>query len=106
MKRVAPRPKAARLIPQPLSDREVLLMGILSVWRSNPLFHLKTITENEIDEWVATAIKTWEAPMDISVKSSNASSFRFLVEDTYAASPNEIPEPYFGLMVKFIRTTL
>lgn len=81
-------------------------MGILSVWRANPLFHLKTITEGEIDEWVATAIKIWEAPMDLSVKSSNASSFKLLVEATYDASPSEMPEPYFGLMIRFIKTTL
>lgn len=106
MKRVASRPKAARIFPQPLSEREVLLMGILSVWRANPLFHLKTITEGEVDEWVATTVKIWEAPMDLSVKSSNASSFKLLVEAAYDSSPSEMPEPYFSLMIRFIKTTL
>lgn len=106
MKRVALRPKAARIFPQPLSEREVLLMGILSVWRANPLFNLKTITETEVDEWVATAIKLWEVPMDLTVKSSNASSFKLLVESTYAATPEVMPEPYFSLMVRFVKTTL
>ncbi|KAJ6587786.1 hypothetical protein B0H10DRAFT_2233906 [Mycena sp. CBHHK59/15] len=41
MRRTALRPKCRRRVPQPLSDREVLILGILALWRVSPdFFHI------------------------------------------------------------------
>ena len=68
-RRVAARPRAKRILPEPLSDKEVLILGILSVWRLSPLFFQPGIQGLEdMENWVAIAVKLWEAPTDISVK--------------------------------------
>ncbi|KAF8872759.1 hypothetical protein BD779DRAFT_1679537 [Infundibulicybe gibba] len=103
VKRISPRPKAKRHVPQPLSDREVLLLAILSLWRADALFYLKNITENDIDEWVLTAVKLWEAPVDISVKVSTACCFCMVAELTFLLSPLE---PHYRLMIHLIKSAL
>ncbi|KAJ6540091.1 hypothetical protein B0H10DRAFT_2170598 [Mycena sp. CBHHK59/15] len=72
MRRTALRPKCRRRVPQPLSDREVLILGILALWRVSPdFFHIV----EEIDfDWVATTVRIWESPIDNAVKSSTISN--------------------------------
>jgi hypothetical protein len=103
MKRVATRPKAMRVIPQPLNDREVLLLGVFSLWRINTAFRFKNMTESDIQDWIATMDKIWEAPIDHSVKVSGANALRLTVETVFATSPAEPADP---LMVKFIQVAL
>ncbi|TFK62722.1 hypothetical protein BDN72DRAFT_964371 [Pluteus cervinus] len=102
-KRSATRPKAKRTVAQPLSDREVLLSGILSLWRASPMFYLRNMKEDDIDEWVNTAVKLWEAPIDTSVKVSTASCFGMVAEMTYALAPTE---PYYPLLIRLMKSCL
>ena len=68
-RRVAARPRAKRTLPEPLSEKEVLVLGILSVWKASPAFFQPGIQSLEdMEKWVAIAVKLWEAPTDISVK--------------------------------------
>lgn len=103
MKRIATRPKAKRSISQPLSDREVLLLGILSLWRASPLFYLRNVQLTDIDEWVATAVKLWEAPIDTSIKVSTASCFKMVADMTYVLGPTD---PFFDLLVHLLKVCL
>ncbi|KAF8076811.1 hypothetical protein FPV67DRAFT_1605221 [Lyophyllum atratum] len=104
MKRVSSRPKAKRTTIQPLSDREVLLLAILSLWRASPLFHMKDITVPGIEEWVETSNKVWEAPLDISVKVSAASCFHVSATALYH-SPM-VGDPSHSMMVTFLKIIL
>ena len=68
-RRVAARPRAKRTLPEPLSEKEVLVLGILSLWRSSPMFFQPGIQSLEdMENWAAIAVKLWEAPTDISLK--------------------------------------
>ncbi|KAG6811909.1 hypothetical protein H0H92_005307 [Tricholoma furcatifolium] len=100
LKRAASRPKAMTMPQQPLSDREVLLLGILSLWRTSPLFHIKDLTIPIIQEWVETVNKLWETSLDTSVKVSTASCFYLTASDFYDSDgTNEI-------MVSFMKMAL
>ncbi|RDB19915.1 Neurofibromin [Hypsizygus marmoreus] len=106
MKRIASRPKSIRISGQPLSDREVLLLGILSLWRANPFFFLKNITPLEMEEWVITGNRIWEAPMDISVKVSNASCFYTYAAALFSTPPSDTADPILELKVSFLKLAL
>jgi neurofibromin 1 len=68
-RRIAARPRAKRTLPEPLSEKEILILGILSVWRASPPFFQSSIqSQEDMEIWVAVAMKLWEAPIDISVK--------------------------------------
>jgi len=103
-KRVATRPRAKRIYPEPLSDREVLILGILSLWRESPLFFMKGINSVEdIDNWVSVAVKLWEAPIDISVKISTASCMRKVSEQTFMTPATD---DNYSLMVDIVKLSL
>ncbi|KAG5648701.1 hypothetical protein DXG03_000048 [Asterophora parasitica] len=104
MKRTASRPQGKRTSIQPLSDREVLLLAILSLWRASPLFQLKDITVPGIEEWVDTLNKVWEASLDISVKVSAASCFYLSATALYKDPMAE--DPAYSMMVTFLKITL
>lgn len=88
-KRPAARPKAKRTFPEPLTDREILILGILSLWRSTPMFFTNGIeTPEDITNWVNVAVKLWEAPIDISVKISTASTLRKICESAFVSDRN------------------
>lgn len=108
MKRISSRPKAAKSTSQPLPDREVLLLGILALWRNNAMFHLKNIKNPEIEEWVTIANKIWEAPVDTSVKVSHANGFHNWAEAVHASTSNDTsdPDPFFDIKVTFLKLTL
>jgi hypothetical protein len=105
-KRASSRPKATRTPMQPLNEKETLLLGILSLWRTEPLFHLKHIDKSEIEDWVMTANKIWEAPIDLSVKVFMASGFHSIAEAMYSAVVPDPPDSYFKLKVSFLKLTL
>lgn len=103
-KRVANRPKAKHIFPEPLSDREVLILGILSLWRESPLFFMKGINNVEdIENWVTVAVKLWEAPIDISVKISTASCMRKVSEQTFMTPATD---DNYSLMVDIVKLSL
>ncbi|KAF9480190.1 hypothetical protein BDN70DRAFT_931958 [Pholiota conissans] len=83
-KRPAARPRAKRIWPEPLTDREVLILGILSLWRSNSVFFTNGITTaEEINDWSNTAVRLWEAPLDVSVKVSTSSTLGAITESAF-----------------------
>ena len=103
-RRVAARPKAKRIFPEPLSEREVLMLGILSLWRLAPIFFDQGIEcEKDIEDWVKVSGKLWEAPIDISVKISTATTLRTVSEKTFMGSPTA---PNYMLMVHAIKLSL
>jgi hypothetical protein len=103
MKRAAGRPRGARIIPQPLTDREVLLHGILLLWRVHPMFHFQSMTEQEVEEWVTTADRIWQTPIDNSVKISGATALQVMTENLFAACANDTAQPQ---MITFLKIAL
>ncbi|KAJ3504772.1 hypothetical protein NLJ89_g7765 [Agrocybe chaxingu] len=103
-KRVATRPKAKRIYPEPLSDREVLILGILSLWRAIPVFFMRGIVSVEdVDNWNTVAVRLWEAPIDISVKISTASCMRRVSEQTFLTPATD---PNYSLLIGIVKSSL
>ncbi|KAG6919754.1 hypothetical protein DXG01_001588 [Tephrocybe rancida] len=103
MKRASTRPKAHWTSYQALSDREVLILGILSLWRTSPFFHMKDLTLPFINEWVDTSNKLWDTNLDISVKVSTASCFYKALDNLYNAPINTEST---DIMVTFMKMSL
>jgi neurofibromin 1 len=104
IRRIAARPKAKRFFPEPLSEGEVLMLGILSLWRSSPLFFQQGIqSSDDMQKWVEVAVNVWQAPIDISVKISTASCMRKLTEMTFMTPPSA---PNYAIMVDIVKLSL
>ncbi|KAF4620069.1 hypothetical protein D9613_004830 [Agrocybe pediades] len=87
MKRVASRPKGKRTLPEPLSEREVLILSILSLWREDLGFFMKIINKENIDNWLTVIDKLWVAPIDTSVKVSTARCMTKITEQSISTTP-------------------
>ena len=94
-------PRAKRIFSEPLSDREVLILGILSLWRSRWTFLTYGLdSEEEIDAWVPIPVKVWEAPIDISVKISVTYCQRILTEATFGMIPQSPEQDPLSAIVR------
>lgn len=103
MKRPDAYPKAKRAVSEALTDRELLMLGILSLWRVDPAFHTTSASSADLEEWVAVVVKIWEAPVDNSVKVSTTTCLCHLAMNTFRATPSA---PHFPLMSKLIKSSL
>lgn len=103
-RRVATRPRAKRNFPEPLSEREVLILAVLSVWRLDPVFFSQGVqTAEDMQNWVVIAVDMWEAPLDISVKVSTVSAMRKVSEYTFMIPPSA---PNYSIMTDITRLSL
>ncbi|TFK43927.1 hypothetical protein BDQ12DRAFT_702865 [Crucibulum laeve] len=103
MKRAASRPKAKRTTPEPLSDREILLLGILSLWRASPTFFMNGVTQEQLESWITSASKMWDAPIDMTVKVSISSCLRSVGQLAYNTSP---ADPNHEAMITLMKMAL
>lgn len=69
VQRTQPYPKCKRRVPQPLQDGEVVMLGVLSLWRASPAFYYDGSAEPG-GSWLEAAIRLWESGLDNSVKAS------------------------------------
>ncbi|KAJ4479043.1 hypothetical protein J3R30DRAFT_2708420 [Lentinula aciculospora] len=73
-KKSATRPKVRRLQTDPLSDRDLLCLGILSVWRIRFSFFFAAMPDNEFTKWTNLSMRTFESSLDLAVKIAAASA--------------------------------
>ncbi|THV03328.1 hypothetical protein K435DRAFT_835905 [Dendrothele bispora CBS 962.96] len=74
IRRSASYPKVKHTHSQPLTDKELLVLAILSLWRAHTPFFLSEMKEEQEEEWSNGAVKVWESPLNIAVKISAATA--------------------------------
>ncbi|KAJ7181585.1 hypothetical protein C8R43DRAFT_1229418 [Mycena crocata] len=79
VQRTQPHPKLKRTTPQPLQDGEVLILGILALWRADTAFWYKD--EEDIGmSWTDSTIRLLESSVDVSVKNSSIGNLIMVVQ--------------------------
>lgn len=104
VRRVAARPRAKRFFPEPLSEGEILVLGLLSLWRASPLFIQHGIeTADDMLKWVGVAVTLWQSHIDISAKISMASCVRNVLELTFTTPPSA---PNYATLIDTVKLSL
>ena len=57
----------------------MLLLGILCLWRTHPMY-LKMLHDETDIVWTKNVLKVWEIPIDASVKMSIAATVQMVAE--------------------------
>jgi len=83
MKHPDAKPKAKRFIVEPLSDKELLMLGISSLWRHDVNFHITGASDVDLEETVGLAVKIWDMNLDDCVKVSKAMCLCTLTVNLY-----------------------
>lgn len=76
-------PKTQIVVTTNLTDKEMLLLGILALWRADPQFYITTIEKTKDETRSDIAVKLWESNIDLSVKISAASTYRSLTSAAF-----------------------
>ncbi|KAF6748926.1 hypothetical protein DFP72DRAFT_914993 [Ephemerocybe angulata] len=79
-------PRGKRVTPDPLSDTDILVLAVLSLWRADPKFTMDGIKEEEVGAWVDMATGLWGSTLDIGCKISVSSNLATVAEMAVGAN--------------------
>ncbi|KAF9067659.1 hypothetical protein BDP27DRAFT_1225535 [Rhodocollybia butyracea] len=102
-KKSATRPKIKRIQADPLNDRELLVLGILSVWRLRWPFFFAEIPKAEAGTWTSLPLRIYDSSLDITVKISAASA---TLREYELAFERDLSDPQYDDYVDWIRSSL
>lgn len=95
IRRAATRPKAKRFTSETLTDKDLLLLAILSLWRADFSYSMLPVDEEDSLQWSITFTRIWDSEADTSVKISAATSFQCLVDMFFRMTPADPDYAYF-----------
>ncbi|KAF8450670.1 hypothetical protein L210DRAFT_3520995 [Boletus edulis BED1] len=95
VRRAATRPKAKRFTSETLTDKDLLLLAILALWRADFSYSMLPIDEEDSLQWSITFTHVWDSEADTSVKISAATTFQCLVDMFFRMSPEDPDYAYF-----------
>ncbi|KAI9574812.1 hypothetical protein HD554DRAFT_2201766 [Boletus coccyginus] len=95
VRRAATRPKAKRFTSETLTDKDLLLLAILALWRADLSYSMLPIEEEDSLQWSITFTRIWDSEADTSVKISAATTFQCLVDMFFRMSPEDPDYAYF-----------
>ncbi|KAF8559154.1 hypothetical protein OG21DRAFT_1570167 [Imleria badia] len=95
IRRAATRPKAKRFTSETLTDKDLLLLAILALWRADLSYSMLPIDEEDSPQWSITFTRVWDSEADTSVKIAAATTFQSLVDMFFRMSPEDPDYAYF-----------
>ncbi|KAH7931340.1 hypothetical protein BV22DRAFT_1124264 [Leucogyrophana mollusca] len=103
VRRPASRPKAKRFTSETLADKELLLLAILTLWRSDPHFYITNTGDAERAKWPSDAARIWNSTSDTAVKMSEAHSFQHMTDIFFKMQPGD---RYYDMIQSWMKATL
>ncbi|KIK64870.1 hypothetical protein GYMLUDRAFT_83217 [Collybiopsis luxurians FD-317 M1] len=97
------RPRMKRILEDALTDRELLLLGIFSVWQARRSFFFAGLSEIEFDEWSGLPAKIFGSSLSIAVKISAASA---ILREFELAFQLDLSDPNHEMFVHWLKITL
>lgn len=96
-------PKSKRRVPQSLPDGEVLVLGIVALWRASPYFFVDE-SDDPGKSWFDSAVRLWESGLDNSVKASTMTNAIMTCQPVLqAASAGMLGGPLNERLLRFLK---
>ncbi|KIJ20411.1 hypothetical protein PAXINDRAFT_166473 [Paxillus involutus ATCC 200175] len=96
LRRAASRPKAKRFTSETLTDKDLMILAILALYRIAPDYYILQIDLLQVEDWVSMCARMWDSEADPSVKISAAMSFQHITDIFFRMSPDD----HFYLLVQ------
>ncbi|KAL1727572.1 hypothetical protein EV714DRAFT_253754 [Schizophyllum commune] len=94
LKRLHTRPKARRVNGEPLTDREVVLLSVIAVWRTDPELFVAGIRDEKGQDFLKAVVKLWDPAIDASVTLAGSNMYKVMCDYAYSLPP-EHPDLHF-----------
>ncbi|KAH9854976.1 hypothetical protein C2E23DRAFT_883516 [Lenzites betulinus] len=95
-RKTAIRPKAKRYTSETLPDRDLFILSLLTLWRTDIWWHHDCIGPEELENIFDRSVTVYSAPADPAVKWSLGRTFRHLMESAMQCPPEN--NRYAGLV--------
>ncbi|KAI8982739.1 hypothetical protein BD414DRAFT_515918 [Trametes punicea] len=92
------RPKAKRYTSETLPDRELLILGFLTLWRADIWWYHECLDSEELDNIFEACVSIYTSPADTAVKWSLGRTFRYLIESVVQCPPDN---PRYSLVARW-----
>ncbi|KAI0638553.1 hypothetical protein C8Q77DRAFT_1047292 [Trametes polyzona] len=93
------RPKAKRYTSETLPDRELFILSLLTLWRTDIWWYHDCLQPGEIDRIFTACVTIYSAPADPAVKWSLGRTFRYLIESVVQCPQDN---PRYPLLVRWV----
>ncbi|KAG6336483.1 hypothetical protein ID866_2597 [Astraeus odoratus] len=85
----ATRPKAKRFTSETLPDKDLLLIAVLTLWRTSPDYYIRLLDLAHLPIWIATSVRIWDSEADTSVKIAAAMAIQQLTDIFFRMDPED-----------------
>ncbi|KAJ3719315.1 hypothetical protein C8R42DRAFT_777357 [Lentinula raphanica] len=103
VKKGAMRPKIKRIQVDPLTDKDLLVLGILSIWRARFTFYFTGMPPNEFNMWTNVSMRIFESSLDLAVKIAAASANTRTFELAFHL---DLTDPANQLIIEWLQNSL
>lgn len=93
------RPRAKRYTSETLPDRDLLILGLLTVWRADIWWYHDCLTEDVVSGIFASCVSIYVSPADPAVRWSLGRTFRYFIESVVQCP---IDNPKWPLLLKWV----
>ncbi|OJA21538.1 hypothetical protein AZE42_01812, partial [Rhizopogon vesiculosus] len=90
IRRAASRTKAKRFTSETLTDKDLMLIAILALWRAAPDYYVASVermSQSQPESWKAISVRIRDSDTDTAVKISAASSFQHFTDIFFRMAP-------------------
>ena len=94
LKRLHTRPKARRINGELLTDREVVLLSVIAVWRTDPELFVAGIRDEKGTDFLKAVVKLWDPAIDATVTLAGSNMYKVMCDYAYSLPP-EHPDLHF-----------
>ncbi|KAH0828799.1 hypothetical protein J3R83DRAFT_3247 [Lanmaoa asiatica] len=98
--------RTKRFTSETLTDKDLLLLAILALWRADPSYSMLPVDEEDSLQWGITFTRIWDSEVDTSVKISAATTFQCLVDMFFRMSAEDPDYAYFEDRLKHSLATV
>ncbi|KAH7887502.1 hypothetical protein F5I97DRAFT_2056906 [Phlebopus sp. FC_14] len=100
IRRAALRPKARRFTSETLVDKDLMLLAILTLWRTTPDYYIIQLHPEELCDWISMSGRIWDSEADTAVKIAAASSFQHITDIFFGMKPDDRHYPLIEAWMK------
>ncbi|RPD66792.1 hypothetical protein L226DRAFT_452976 [Lentinus tigrinus ALCF2SS1-7] len=99
-RKAALRPRAKRYTSETLPDRDLLILGLLTLWRADIWWYHDVLTEDVVDTVFPSCVAIYTSPADPAVRWSLGRTFRYFIDSVVQCPPDN---PKYPLLLRWVK---
>lgn len=99
-RKAALRPRAKRYTSETLPDRDLLILGILTLWRADIWWYHDLLSDDVVDNVFPTCVAIYTSPADPAVRWSLGRTFGYFIDSVVQCPTNN---PKYPILMRWVK---